>query len=180
MGPGAGAGERVSESTTESTTGRDGDEEAERSESQEGAADGGRRGEDEGAEDRRAARDLPLHEVGEHPDPRFTFANERTFLAWNRTALALIAAGLAVAQLLRFGISGLRLVIALPLLALAALLSFVSYRRWEQNERALRLGRSIPYSNLPRLLGWAIAIVAIAAGVAALVDLLLGAPAQVP
>jgi hypothetical protein len=29
---------------------------------------------------------------GAEPDPRFTLANERTFLAWIRTALALIAA----------------------------------------------------------------------------------------
>ena len=37
---------------------------------------------------------------GTEPDPRFTFANERTFLAWSRTALALVVAGLGVVQLL--------------------------------------------------------------------------------
>jgi putative membrane protein len=37
---------------------------------------------------------------GTEPDPRFSFANERTFLAWSRTALALVVAGLAVTQLL--------------------------------------------------------------------------------
>src|ERR1700750_1223651 len=37
---------------------------------------------------------------GEDPDPRFTLANERTYLAWNRTALALVGGGLAAAQLL--------------------------------------------------------------------------------
>ncbi len=37
---------------------------------------------------------------GSEPDARFTFANERTFLAWSRTALALVVAGLAVIQLL--------------------------------------------------------------------------------
>lgn len=34
------------------------------------------------------------------PDTRFTFANERTFLAWHRTALALVVAGLAIVQFL--------------------------------------------------------------------------------
>ena len=34
------------------------------------------------------------------PDVRFTLANERTFLAWNRTALALVVAGLGIVQLL--------------------------------------------------------------------------------
>ena len=47
-----------------------------------------------------------LRDVGEDPDPRFTFANERTFLAWNRTALALIGGGLAAGQLLEFDASG--------------------------------------------------------------------------
>jgi inner membrane protein YidH len=37
---------------------------------------------------------------GEESDPRFTFANERTFLAWNRTSLALVVTGLAISQLL--------------------------------------------------------------------------------
>jgi uncharacterized membrane protein YidH (DUF202 family) len=37
---------------------------------------------------------------GTEPDPRFTFANERTFLAWSRTALALVVAGLGIVQLL--------------------------------------------------------------------------------
>ena len=40
--------------------------------------------------------DTSLEQLGDDPDPRFTFANERTFLAWNRTSLALIAAGLGV------------------------------------------------------------------------------------
>ncbi len=32
------------------------------------------------------------------PDYRFTLANERTFLAWQRTALGLLAAAVAVVQ----------------------------------------------------------------------------------
>ena len=38
---------------------------------------------------------------GHEPDYRFTLANERTFLAWIRTSLGLMAVGLAVAQLPR-------------------------------------------------------------------------------
>ena len=38
--------------------------------------------------------------VGRDPDYRFTLANERTFLAWIRTALALSAGGLASISLL--------------------------------------------------------------------------------
>ncbi len=37
--------------------------------------------------------------VADPPDLRFVLANERTFLAWTRTALALIGAGLALTQL---------------------------------------------------------------------------------
>ena len=54
---------------------------------------------------RRAAASIDDHDpgppdAGTEPDPRFTMANERTFLAWNRTALALVAAGLGIVQLL--------------------------------------------------------------------------------
>ena len=42
----------------------------------------------------------PAQETAEEPDVRFTYANERTFLAWNRTAPALIATGVATTQLL--------------------------------------------------------------------------------
>ena len=67
---------------------------------------------------RRRAK-TPLHEIGTDPDVRFTYANERTFLAWNRTALALIATGVAATQLLpaldiRFG----RRILGLPLIAM--------------------------------------------------------------
>jgi putative membrane protein len=56
---------------------------------------------------------------GSEPDARFTFANERTFLAWNRTALALVVAGLAIAQLLPPfpGLPFGRHLLAVPLIA---------------------------------------------------------------
>jgi putative membrane protein len=115
-----------------------------------------------------------LRRVGDDPDPRFTFANERTFLAWNRTALALVGGGLAVAQLLDFDIHAVRLVIALPLLALGAVTALSSYRRWERNERALRLSQPLPYSRLPELLGVGIGVVSLLAAAVVIADLLFG------
>lgn len=113
-----------------------------------------------------------LSEVGEEPDPRFTFANERTFLAWNRTALALIGGGLAAAELLKFEVEALRLVLALPVIALGTVLAWLSYRRWETSERALRLGSPLGYSGLIRLLAVGVAVVGAVAGILALVDVL--------
>ena len=86
------------------------------------------------------------------PDPRFTFANERTFLAWNRTALALIVGGLAVVQFLKIAFGGAQLIVALPLIGLGGVISYASYRLWQDNERALRRGEPLPRSVLPRAL----------------------------
>lgn len=112
----------------------------------------------------------PLERIGQPPDPRFTFANERTFLAWNRTALALIAAGLAASQLLDFEPRWLRLVIGLPLIVLGAVTAVSSYRLWHHNERAMRLGQPLRYSPLSRPLAVAIALVAVAAVALAVID----------
>ena len=114
----------------------------------------------------------PLYDVGEDPDARFTLANERTFLAWIRTSLALVAAGLAVEQLLEFGSHADRLIVALPLKGLGAAAALSSYRQWEQTERAIRLGQALPYSRLPRVLAYGIGLVTIAAAVLVTVDAL--------
>src|SRR4051812_50066282 len=77
------------------------------------------------------------------PDPRFTLANERTFLAWNRTALALIGGGLAVEQFLDTG-RATRLALAIPLILLGALLAGSSYSRWRANQGGVKGGGSPP------------------------------------
>lgn len=118
----------------------------------------------------RARRERWLERTGRNPDPRFTFANERTFLAWNRTALALIAAGLAAAQFLRFNLHGLRLVIAVPLIVLGAALAIASFLHWEDNERAMRLAQPLRYSWMPRVLTGGIALIAVLGGIIAVVD----------
>jgi putative membrane protein len=103
------------------------------------------------------------------PDARFTFANERTFLAWNRTALALIATGVAATQLLpRFDVEFGRRLLGLPLIALGAVLAVTSYRFWQRNELALRRNEPLPRSPMPLVLS-------IGIGAVALIAVVLGA-----
>jgi putative membrane protein len=110
--------------------------------------------------------------VGDDIDPRFSYANERTFLAWNRTGLALIGVGLAVANLLPpFELGFGRRMLALPLIALGALVSVLSLRDWIANERAMRSGERLPASRLPFL----VSIVVGAVGVVAVVISAFGA-----
>ncbi len=104
----------------------------------------------------------PLHEVGEQPDYRFTLANERTFLAWVRTALALMAAGVAVVQFVP-GPSALRHVLAFILISLGGVVATVAYTHWERNERAMRLGERLPHSPVPRIVAAVLALTAFAA-----------------
>ena len=83
---------------------------------------------------------------GTEPDPRFTFANERTFLAWSRTALALVVAGLGIVQLLPPfpGVPWGRHVIGVPLIVLGAFVAAAGYAEWVRHQRALRTGAPIP------------------------------------
>jgi putative membrane protein len=97
-------------------------------------------------------------------------ANERTYLAWIRTSLALVAAGLAVAEFLRSSSDAARLAIAVPLIVLGAVTALRSFGEWERKERAMRLGEPLPVSHLPRLLGLAVGVVAIVAAVLAVAD----------
>jgi putative membrane protein len=103
-----------------------------------------------------------VYAVGTEPDPRFTFANERTFLAWIRTALGFLAAGVAIAAVARLaGPVGLEIRVASVVLILCGLAcGLLAYRRWMINERAMRLGQPLPSS--PMLL----VVTAVVAGVA--------------
>ncbi len=111
---------------------------------------------------------------GTEPDPRFTFANERTFLAWSRTALALVVAGLGVVQLLPpfprvpWG----RHVLGVPLIVFGAVVAVVAYGEWGKSQRAMRHGQPLPRSVMPRLLTAVITIIAVLAAVVVLVSAL--------
>jgi inner membrane protein YidH len=111
---------------------------------------------------------------GTEPDPRFTFANERTFLAWSRTALALVVAGLAVVQLLPPfpGVPWGRHILGVPLIVFGAVVAVVAYGEWVRNQRAMRHGQPLPRSVMPRLLAAVITVIAAIAAAVLLVSAL--------
>lgn len=100
-------------------------------------------------------------EVGVDPDYRFSLANERTFLAWIRTSLALGAGGLGAIGLIDnfYG----REAIGLVLLGLSFLTASTAHRRWAANERAIRLGEPLPASRLPMLVAVGTALLGVGA-----------------
>ena len=103
-----------------------------------------------------------LRDVGDDPDYRFTLANERTFLAWIRTCLALLAAGVAVIKFIpQFGVPGGQLALGVLLILLALVLAPSSYVHWRRNERAMRQRTSLPESTVPPLLAAGLAVVAL-------------------
>jgi putative membrane protein len=104
---------------------------------------------------------------GTEPDPRFTFANERTFLAWSRTALALVVAGLAIVQLLPPfpGVPSGRHLLGIPLIVLGAVLAVTAYAEWARNQHALRRGEPMPRSVLPWILAATITGIAVIAAI---------------
>jgi putative membrane protein len=96
--------------------------------------------------------------VGRTPDYRFSLANERTFLAWIRTGLALIAGGLACAQFLPpLPVAHLREVISIALLLLGGVVALRAVDHWARTERAMRLGQELPGSKFPAILALVVA-----------------------
>lgn len=99
---------------------------------------------------------------GSDPDPRFTLANERTFLAWVRTSLALLAGGIGLDAFVVGLPGGLRSTLAAALIVLGAALAVGALTRWVAVERAMREKRSLPPPGLAPLLSVGVGLVALA------------------
>jgi putative membrane protein len=97
-------------------------------------------------------------------------ANERTFLAWIRTALAILAGTIAIDQLTpNIAPAPVRIVLCLALAIVGASLSVEAYRRWSLQERAMREDSELPHTWLLMAMT---AMVAVAAFVLAVLILI--------
>jgi putative membrane protein len=117
----------------------------------------------EPAEDRRWPRSV--YGIGTEPDPRFSLANERTFLAWIRTALGFLAAGAGVAAVAQIsGDLGIELKLVSLLLLMCGLVSAAgSFLRWLRTEQAIRTDQPLPSSPAMPFLTGVLAAVALLA-----------------
>jgi putative membrane protein len=108
----------------------------------------------------------PPQDIPEHPDYRFTLANERTLLAWLRTGLALVAGGVAVATYAPdLGVRWGSAAVALGLVLIGLGTALAGYRRWRANEDAIATGRPLPASWLMPTIAAAVAAVIVVVAV---------------
>ncbi len=102
-----------------------------------------------------------VYDEGDEPDPRFSFANERTYLAWVRTALALLAGGVAIQALPLDLHPTARRVLSLFLILVAMVAVSVGWLRWARSERAMRRGAKLPGSVISAFLAAAVVVAAL-------------------
>jgi putative membrane protein len=101
---------------------------------------------------------------GNEPDPRFTLANERTFLTWLSTSLALSAGGVAMAAAPKdIFVPWVRTALAVVLVLLSALAGAMAYPRWRHVQLALRRRTPLPPLALAPVFGYGVAAVAVLA-----------------
>jgi putative membrane protein len=85
---------------------------------------------------------------GEDPDPRYTLANERTFLAWVRTSLAMLAGAVALDSLGVPDPAWLRTALVVALVLVGGAITALAFVRWARVERAMRTGQPLPAFTL--------------------------------
>ena len=102
-----------------------------------------------------------VYESGSEPDYRFSFANERTFLAWIRTALALLAAGVAL-DAVDVGLLGtLERLLAAFFVTLGLLAAMAAWVRWARAERSIRRGEPLPPQQFSSVLTAAVILASV-------------------
>jgi putative membrane protein len=111
-----------------------------------------------------------VYDLGEDPDPRFSLANERTYLAWVRTSLALIATGVGLETLATGLQPELRLAASLVLIVTGAATPLVAWLGWVSVERSLRLNQPLPSPRFAGPVGGAVVIAGILIVIAVLVS----------
>jgi putative membrane protein len=93
------------------------------------------------------------HKNGNPPDYRFSLANERTYLAWIRTALALLAGAIALDQLTpELASPEIRLILSAFLCFCSGILALFAYHRWALNEKAMRNNEPLSYTGFLKLI----------------------------
>lgn len=123
--------------------------------------------------DQRPPRSLPTG--GEELDPRWRLANERTLLAYERTALGLLVAGLAVAGSGALAQAPLWFsALGIPLIALGAVVALEGRRRFLTAQAAMRAGEPLEAPAVAVFLPWGLVAVATVAMVAAVLHLATG------
>lgn len=113
-----------------------------------------------------AAAAEPVEPIEKEPDYRFTLANERTFLAWIRTSLGLVAGGVVVHQLIEPVESGaVRMLIAVTAVVLAVVLAVGAFVHWRSVQRAMRRNQDLPGNRLIPVLAAGTVVIAVIATV---------------
>ncbi|WP_246081956.1 YidH family protein [Nocardioides litoris] len=103
--------------------------------------------------------------VGVEPDPRYLLANERTFLAWVRTTLAVVAGAVALEGIGLPEHDGLRAALVAALLGFGAATMLLAHRRWRRVDRAMRRGEPLPPFGLGLLVTVGLVLVVLLLGV---------------
>ena len=111
-------------------------------------------------------RPRSVYGVGQEPDPRFSLANERTFLAWVRTCLAIIAGAVALHSLRVPETAWVRQVLVVVLLVIAGLVAVTASTRWARTERAMRVREPLPGFGFVGVFAGGIVVVAVLLAVA--------------
>ncbi|MGK2936197.1 MAG: YidH family protein [Solirubrobacteraceae bacterium] len=103
-------------------------------------------------------------------DYRFSLANERTFLAWIRTAIGLLAAGILAAKALNFQHDAVRWIVSVPPIVAGVATAVDAFARWRGYETAMRTGRRLPAGRGLKILAFGMAAYGVVLLVALLID----------